>query len=281
MARVIIAGLAAAGLLSYCGPTPPDYDALDRYQVEACGEVFSAAEIVRLAYDGRSDGKLPAELEVPAGTVAASYREDSNGVRVRRYPCADDEEDARARLSSIGYTDKSLYLQGDHYLVFDATDRYGISGRYSILLCGFVGEVTSRDSGDMHQQGLFGSFGGAVSDDPEAGALAAELASLTFATGMTRLASDGWPRYVDGITLLTSDQEIGPVRHPGHEDEVDGVGVCAVWVEPDTWGGCDAIRVGVAHTMLTDNDGEDFHQAAIQSLLEGYYGFSGWCGGGP
>ncbi len=275
MTRSLIVGSILA--LVACGPTPPDYDALARHSVEACGEVFRADDLVRQAYEGEPTGSLPTSVAAPSGTVAVSYMKEVDEEKLRYYPCAEDEERARALLRELGYRSPVLSEEEDHFLVYEAIDPYGIASSYSVFLCDFVGEVLGRRTGSLYHQGLFGAFGEnggeALGDD-----LLRKLASITFATGMTRLANEGYPRFVEGITLIGSEQEVTEVSHPGNDDLAGGIGVCATWVEPNLWGGCDAVRVGMSRTVILDREAGDFHQVPIYSVLEGFYGFAGWCG---
>lgn len=277
MSRFVTAGSILALALSACGPTPPDYDSLARHEVEACGEVFTADVIVRRAYEGSPKGDLPASIDAPGGTVAVSYLERSGADLLRRYPCADDVSDARRLLAEMDYKNPILVHENDHAVFFEAIDTYGISSTYSILLCDFVGDVTARRSGSLYHQGLFGEFGENGGEPPDDSHIR-DLASITFATGMTQLADEGTARLVEGVTLLGSEEDVREVDHPGVDEDTLGIGVCVTWVEPNLWGGCDAIRVGMSRTVMLNHDSGEFHQVAIHSLIEGFYGFAGWCG---
>ena len=276
MKRLSLIGLVPAALIA-CGPTPPDFDSLSELSVEACGQVFSAAEVVRRAYDKDPAGELPAEVATPPGTVAVSELDRSSGEPLRRYPCANDDPHARLVMMEIGFVNISLLAEEEHVLIYDAVDVHGVQSAYSIFRCGFVGDVIGRRSGSIPSQGLFGTFG-ENGEQTRYEEVLRDLSSLTFATNMTVLADDGWPRYVEGITLLGSEAEVSPVFHPASDGERDSIGVCVTWVEPNLWGGCDAVRVGMSRTIAVDPEERAFHQLAIQSLLEGFYGYAGWCG---
>ena len=272
----VFALLSAVALVA-CGPTPPNFDALARHRVEACGTMFSADEVVRRAYDGEPTGALPSSVYTPPDTVAVSYLDLSGIDTLRHYPCAEDTSHAREILGELGYRNPILTYENEQALFYEAIDKYGIAATYSIFFCDFVGDVLGRRSGSLYHQGLFGKFG-ENGEGLEQERLLRKLASFTYTTGMTLLADEGLPRLVERVTLLGSEQEVGEVSHPSNEGHAAGIGVCVTWVEPNLWGGCDAVRVGISQTVATDEESGEFHQLAIHSLLEGFYGYAGWCG---
>ena len=263
--------------LSACGPSPPNYDALAGHRVEACGDTFRADEIVRRAYEADPTGSLPWAVPAPERTVAVASLEEIDGERLRRYPCAEDVDDARDVLSRLRYRSPVLMREDERFFIFEAIDPYGIASTYSIFSCEFVGEVLGRRSGALYHQGLFGVFGENGGEPPGDDHIRA-LASITFATGMTHLANEGYARLVEGVTLIGSEEDVSLVSHPSNDEAVDGIGVCVTWVEPNLWGGCDAIRVGISRTVVLDGPAGEFHQLPIHSLLDGFYGYAGWCG---
>jgi hypothetical protein len=267
--------LLALFVVVACGPTPPDFAGLAGHEVEACGEVFGADEIVRRAYDGDATGSLPTDVGLPEGTIAASVLDTDGDAPRRRYPCARDAAHADALLSEMGYRDASRLDTDGKSFVYEAIDTYGLAGTYALFACDFVGDVTSRRDGSLIEQGLFGAFGENGGHGVDDGMIR-DLAARTFATGMTQLAWEGRPRYVDGPVLLGSEREISTFQL-GADQQAEGIGVCVTWVEPDLWGGCDFVRVGITRTGVLDRDGGDFHQLAIHNLL-GHHGFPGWCG---
>lgn len=273
----VLAGSVPVLVLLACGPTPPDYGRLAGHTVDVCGTVFGADEIVRRAYDGAATGELPAEVPFTSGAVAASVNSSEDGTTVRRYPCARNVNEALVQLAEMGYRDAVRVDGADDERVFEfrAVDPYGLEGVYTLFDCNFVGEVESRRSGSLIEQGLFGAFGenGGQAVDDE---MIRSLSAFTFATGMTGLAWEGRQRFVEGPTLLGSEEAVGSVQI-GTEESAAAIGVCVTWVEPDFWGGCDFIRVGISRTAVPDRDNGAFHQLAIHNLLD-HHGFPGWCG---
>ena len=268
--------LLAVASLAACGATPPDYKKLETVSLSACGGTFTAAQVVHAAYDQKDLGSLPDPQKLPAGTLLAASEANLGATITRSLPCADDPATALANLKKAGYTDVTAAGSGTYLQLFKAIDAYGIPGTYGVFKCSFVGAMTQNLTGGYVDQGLHGTFG------PDVGPLvdlssAQAFAALTLRTQATQVAAvSTLPAYVDGRPVfLTMEDAFQQRQFTQGGGMLDSLGLCAAWVVPNFYGGCDLVTVGVSYTILNDDKG-DFQQSPLTPSP--IYTFQGYCG---
>lgn len=264
-----LAALAALALaLSACGPSPPNYDDLAQAAVTTnCGGSYDAATLVRQAYDGAPFAALPAPVSIPEGTVAAGARIGTDAPLRRFFPCADDGAAAVSKLSDLGFTDLSYDTENPRLLFVNGKDPFGIDGYFAVYKCEFVGDLEQQLSGNFMDMGVRGSFTG-VSALPEV-ETAREFANISLHTGLVNVATTG---YVENLVVLGLEDQF--TTRTFSETDYATLDVCAVWVEPNLWGGCDLVTVGDA--FLIANEDGTFHM--LPFVGSPIYSYAGYCG---
>ena len=269
----VLAGLAS---LAACGATPPDYKNLETFSLSACGSTFTAAQIVHAAYDQKDLGSLPDPQTLPSGTLLAATEAKLAAVVTRDLPCALDATTTAAALKKDGYTDVTAAGSGPYLLLFKATDPYGIPGTYGVPKCSFVGPMKQNLTGGYTDQGLHGTFGPDVAPIVSV-ADAQTFAALTFRSQATQVADvSTLPPTVGGRPVfLAMDDAYKQRQFTSGGPDLDSLGLCAAWVVPNFYGGCDSVAVGISFTILVDDQG-DFQQSPLTPSPT--YIFQGYCG---
>lgn len=275
MHRALPILVAALGLATACGPTPPDYKTLATLKVTGvCGKTFTADKVVHAAYDDTPLGSLPNPQPVPGGTIVAAGQAALTATISRTIPCATDVGAGAKNLGKLGFTGVKAAGSGTYLFLYTATDPYGIPGDYAVFKCSFVGNLSQDLTGQYVSQGLHGTFGPDVGPIVDAASVKT-FAALTFRTQTTQLAY---------VSTLPAYQDRPPVFLAMEPDLVDrsfsgttqpSLGLCATWIVPNFSGGCDTVAVGIAFNVLTDDKGGFQQYPLTPSPVEMYQGYCG------